>query len=676
MISTLKKQIKWEIGILVALVILALSACTSDTEFMLGGNDKTISIYNLKESFSLKLSSEESEKFISLINESDFQKIKYEEVDDSNYNEMSCVFLNKDSVVLCIIQSKDNNNAFCIKTHSEELADYDIAPVAYTFENEALSEFISELKDSASLPQGYAGEIVNIGKDNLDIILQSSDGQNIDLQGDWIFKTIMSEGSDDPNSKAMNYGLLSSCWGNAITLNNDGTGIMIYSYASETPILESVTWSYLYEEGRNSGIVYGNSGFSFIMKFKGMISSNPVFEMTDSTGSDDIYGENFVRTAELERMDTTSEIEHEAGITINDIHNIKVEYSGESQFIDSDDEIYLIANALKLIDISPAETAYNIEEKNYVFSLIGHDDTVAEIKMDESGMWLMISGICYQIEDPLVFQDAKSIVESHIDFSKGIGETDIKNIVGELSEIEISGAKASWSHFPQESYRAAHWDDEDFLDSWGYQEKKLSEEDTGYIFSILNEADYTLLENESTANTDFLIWLDFEDNSSLRLLADDSEAYMSLRYEGEWIYTKVLNSKLFEYLLGFADERGFALDVVSSAESVTICYVKDTDRKDYPENGMICEIEIADAKTVEKIAKAVVNESVRVMTHPSRENADIIFHTPEGDRYGKIKFPVSTNENGLSEPTIIMDGYYWYSCEDLYKILIEIENAQ
>jgi hypothetical protein len=104
--------------------------------------------------------------------------------------------------------------------------------------------------------------------------------------------------------------------------------------------------------------------------------------------------------------------------------------------------------------------------------------------------------------------------------------------------------------------------------------------------------------------------------------------------------------------------------------------VKKADRKDYPENGRITEIEITDADTVMAITDALMGHASQTMTYPSRESSDIIFHGPDGDHYGKIKFPITTDENGIAEPTIIMNGYYWYSCEELYKILIEIENSQ
>ena len=53
-------------------------------------------------------------------------------------------------------------------------------------------------------------------------------------------------------------------------------------------------------------------------------------------------------------------------------------------------------------------------------------------------------------------------------------------------------------------------------------------------------------------------------------------------------------------------------------------------------------------------------------------DADIILRTTDGrEYYGKITFPVDEESN---DSTIVMQGYFWYGCAELYEILAEIED--
>lgn len=71
----------------------------------------------------------------------------------------------------------------------------------------------------------------------------------------------------------------------------------------------------------------------------------------------------------------------------------------------------------------------------------------------------------------------------------------------------------------------------------------------------------------------------------------------------------------------------------------------------------------------------MIQNSVPSQTYPSREGADLAFHTSDGDIYFKMKNPITQDENNLmlyeDEPTIIAQGYFWYECPEAYEILME-----
>ena len=142
------------------------------------------------------------------------------------------------------------------------------------------------------------------------VLVTSTDGQyEFDLEGTWFFSEIESSGSDDPNSSALNYGLYSSCWGNAITFKGDGTASMIYAFQSEQPSIETITWEYVYEDNKAVGVKYVGNNFGFILKLLDIKDGKPIFTMEDATGGDAQFGTDFVRTATLEEVDFFTSVE-------------------------------------------------------------------------------------------------------------------------------------------------------------------------------------------------------------------------------------------------------------------------------------------------------------------------------------------------------------------------------
>ncbi len=383
---------------------------------------------------------------------------------------------------------------------------------------------------------------------------------------------------------------------------------------------------------------------------------------------------NIIKTSETPTPEEIS-LEQMFGVEISDTNEIELDCNGNISTITIFNEVSHIKNALEQTLIRPLNCIIDTEESIYEITLISQGNTLLFISLSSSFEWGLVDGIYFQILNPNIMSDVKEVVEKYDGSSSPKDDLDMHTLVEKISSKNLEDAYIFWSHFPLEKFRVEYIKEgaESLSEKWGTQKKKLSDNDIEYIINILVQTNFEILENPPISNTDFQLDLNYDDGSSIGLIADNQEVYIRIRYKHEWIHAKVLHIELFEYLLGFAGEGGFAIDRVSGTESITICYVKESDRKDYPENGKLTKIEISDSELVKKIAEEVWQRAVPSMTYPSRETADIIFHTHSGDLYGKIKFPISTDENGISEPTIIMQGYYWYSCEGLYNLLIEYE---
>ena len=203
----------------------------------------------------------------------------------------------------------------------------------------------------------------------------------------------------------------------------------------------------------------------------------------------------------------------------------------------------------------------------------------------------------------------------------------------------------------------------------------MTPENIDYITNTLQNTEYEVLDEAEPVNTDFHVDFKYVNSSEFALNLGEANVYMSVFYDGQWQYiAKVLDENLYEYIFLLANEEmsSFSFDKMANTESITIYYVKNEDLKDFEENRKITKIEIEDAEIISEIVSALKQFAAATTPYPSRESSDIVFHTAGGDVYGKIKFPVGDWE--MTEPTIIMEGYFWYSCPELYEILGGIEN--
>ena len=673
--QTSKKYIKISaILMLIVMIFGALSACTPASEFEIGGNDKTISIYNMQSAFSLKVTDGQSQDFISLLNEAKLRRIRYKKAQKMAFDDLDCVFLNHDSVLYSVRQYDGDENAFCIMTYAGDMQPTNVFPRAYTFTSEALAQFIGELEESAQLPEGYQGEIVSVDEDNSDIILTSSDGEyQVDMGVSWEFKEITSSGSDDAASSALNYAAYSAFWGSGLTLYTNGSGITTEIYDGGPQVYDTISWSFVVENGRKSGILYGNASAKYILKFIGYKDSNPIFEMSDASGADIKFGKSFVRIAELTQFGAVSDFETQTGVMLYDIHKIAAQYESYSKSILRESDLSKIVAALKEAKLIVLETPAQITGAAYSFTLQNFDADIVTISTDTEGDWIKVDDKYYSVVNADVLRQMKSVTQSYLDFDALERDEQIKKLIAGYTYEQITKAQVWWSEYPLEHDRVDYYNNGTLLHKWGPQSAELSEEDIAYVAGRIANASMDILEKEPVANTDSALRIEYEDGTMVQLSASDSEVYLSVREGGDWIYAKVLDIELFEYVLNFAGEGGIDLTVLGSAESMTIYYVKPEDLKGYPKNASISEIEITDSETVEKIARAAAYEASPIRTYPSRESADIVFHKPSGDYYAKIKFPISTDENAMSEPTLIVQGKYWYSCPELYSLLLDIE---
>ncbi len=189
-------------------------------------------------------------------------------------------------------------------------------------------------------------------------------------------------------------------------------------------------------------------------------------------------------------------------------------------------------------------------------------------------------------------------------------------------------------------------------------------------------APFTVAEDREILNAEFNIQAIYE-AYELKITASDSALYIRTYIDGNNYRIKVEDKAVFSTFIKIMDSntKVFDFNDITDTEYITLYYVKDADLKDFPNNKRLSEMKITDNDTVNKIVEAVMQNSVPTMTYPSREGADLVFHTSDGDIYFKIKNPIIHDENNLqlyeAEPTIIAEGYFWYSCPKVYGILMD-----
>ena len=183
-------------------------------------------------------------------------------------------------------------------------------------------------------------------------------------------------------------------------------------------------------------------------------------------------------------------------------------------------------------------------------------------------------------------------------------------------------------------------------------------------------------------NTGFRAELIYED-FFIHIYADHNTLYLRSKVNGEW-YTAMVTDAASNYIgvhLDFitmlASEEALPTwyEHLDETTSISIYYVKQEDSKDYPENGALSVIKIDDSQVIDNIVSSINNTLTPINPYPSRENADIVFHTPNGDIWAKIKNPIKKADDQiewiLTEATIIFDGYYWFENAKFYEILFD-----
>ncbi len=236
---------------------------------------------------------------------------------------------------------------------------------------------------------------------------------------------------------------------------------------------------------------------------------------------------------------------------------------------------------------------------------------------------------------------------------------------------------ASRYYIPDEKLRIGHWDT-DFSEIRGYKEVDITNEQLIPILSAIDTSlsNVNVVSEEEITNSDVLVFVLYR-GFQLNINVDETSIYLRAQFYDKFYRIKINNKKLHGEYMNLFDSNANMIDFedISETESISLFYVKEKDKKDYPENGRLSEIKITDEKVINKIVKAIKYSSTPTLTYPSRENADLLLHTINGDVFIKMKYPVSDDKEELewilTEPTIIVEGYFWYECPELYEILNE-----
>jgi len=251
----------------------------------------------------------------------------------------------------------------------------------------------------------------------------------------------------------------------------------------------------------------------------------------------------------------------------------------------------------------------------------------------------------------------------------------IHDMITECVKANLKSSRCGWLHYQTLREKFADISDNNVIDNPDEMTAQLTDNDIAFITNILVSTEYEVLDRRAETNTGFFILLEYDTGCNYEIRLSDSEVYMNISKDDEYIYyTKVLNFTLYEYIFRFADKNidGFPVDIFNNIESVKINYVRDEDKEEFNKTGKITEIEITDSETLDKI-KLAFREDIEVIdSNRMAGDADIILRTTDGrEYYGKITFPVDEESN---DSTIVMQGYFWYECAELYEILAEIED--
>lgn len=343
---------------------------------------------------------------------------------------------------------------------------------------------------------------------------------------------------------------------------------------------------------------------------------------------------------------------------------------------------------------------YLLGEK-HVYQVFFSDDETAywiDIYTEGEGYTAALNNM-YKSTDSDILQIIVSIAEEYCIDEINEYETHLSD--GEIISMFLDRIEKAQPQVPNEIKASRNWrpTNEFYLEHYNYSNGEMDDkfykesdytevEITTEQFSNLLESilmNYWLssaypigvVKDKIISNSDFHIEAEYDDYNIV-INADDESMIMHSEFEGKTYNIRIyLDSSAREYmeLLG-ADEAFFTFEDLLSTEYISVFHVKERHKKNYPENGKLSEFKITNQDDIDEIIGTLSSLSIPICPYPSRENADLIFHTTEGDIYFKIKSPFTEDEEQykwtLTEATVIAKGYYWYNCPRLYEILRRI----
>ena len=257
-----------------------------------------------------------------------------------------------------------------------------------------------------------------------------------------------------------------------------------------------------------------------------------------------------------------------------------------------------------------------------------------------------------------------------------------KSMIAECKDIAHQEIEAGRLYSCTQQDKIENWNPEN-PSIQSYIQMEISNEQISQLFNEIelsySDSPFAVAEDMEILNAELNIRAIYEEYE-FEITANDSSIYVKTWINGDNYRIKIENKDVYITFLEMIDSNiiMFDLNDIANTEYITLHYVKDEDLKDFPNNKRLSEKKITDKDTVDKIVQAVIKNSMPTSTYSSREEADLIFHTSNSDVYFKIKNPITDDEDNLQryneEPTIIAEGYFWYSCPEMYQILMEYFN--
>ncbi len=381
---------------------------------------------------------------------------------------------------------------------------------------------------------------------------------------------------------------------------------------------------------------------------------------------------------------------------ISDIEVIDVK---EGVLLDASFDELISSNLIELTNMiffhAPENGVVNGVELLYQTSITdGNKKYFIDIYDNEDGYSVGLNNNWETREDEKVIEDILVILDSYPKKSKSNNSDNLSDneVLEHFDEMLLKSKtdipieiKSGRYYISSEQFKLEHWGN-DFLEINAYQEVDFTIEQLNQILSKIeiynmdsSSPAASVVSSDVIINAEFIVDATY-DGYKIDIAADDTSIYLRSKFYNNHYAIKIDNQKLYREYINSIDSnvKKFILEDISEIEYISLFYVKEHDKKDYPVNGRLSELKITDKKLISEIKDAIINNSSPTSPYKCREDADLILHTKSGEMYIKMKYLVAREGEELewliTEPTIIVEGYFWYECPELYSIMSEYLN--